>query len=136
MNKIKLLAAKVILICVAPFPGASLADEELDVTMDVIDDLAGVEGVILETRAPDGDDEEREDSADGGNGDDDPADDGEGEGDSGDRSQEDGDDDFEHGDRDEFDDDGDFGEEEDGDEGDDVDLDEPDEVGIDGGSNG
>ncbi|MFQ5566171.1 MAG: hypothetical protein ACE5EU_07400 [Paracoccaceae bacterium] len=131
MNKFRLLAANVVLTCVALLPAASLADEELDVTMDVIDDLASVEGVILETRGPDGGDENREDGAAVAEGDG-PDHDGEGEDDYGEGSRDDGDVGFEDDDRGDFDFGGDFGEDEEGDEGDDVDLDEPDEPANDG----
>lgn len=136
MNKFRFLIANGVLTCVALLPAASLAEEDLDVTMDVIDDLASVEGVILETRGPDGDDAGQEYEYDDEERDDDPGHDGEDERDLGDRSREDGEDDFEDGDRDEFDDDSDFDEEDGGDEGDEVDLDEPDEAGIDDGFNG
>ena len=57
MKKLNLLIANMVFACVALFPPASLADNDLEVTMDVIDNLSQVEGVILEMSAVKGNDE-------------------------------------------------------------------------------
>ena len=85
MKDLKLLIANMVLTCFALFPVASLADDDLDVTMEVLDNLAQIEGVVLELRGPEGDDEGDDDSESG-----------EGEDDFGDGSDDGEEDGFEH----------------------------------------
>ena len=81
MKDFKLLIASMALTGLAMFPVTSIADDELDVTMDVIENLAEIEGVILEmdVDADGGIDEgdDREDGTDHWDGDDDVNHDGE-----------------------------------------------------------
>ncbi len=57
MKDLKLLMASMALTCLAMFPVASLADDDgLDVTMEVLDDLGQVDGVVLALPARDGED--------------------------------------------------------------------------------
>ena len=79
MKNLKLLIASMALTCFALFPAASLADEDLDVTMEVFDNLTDVEGVVLEMAISGGED--------GGDGDDDRSDDHESDGHDDDRSR-------------------------------------------------
>ena len=58
MKSFRLLVASTVLTCFALFPVVSLADEDLDVTMDVIDNLSDIEGVILEMSAVMDDDDD------------------------------------------------------------------------------
>jgi len=113
MKQFSIFIATLALTCVAMFPTASLAEDldDLDVTMEVLDDTSDIDDAVAQMRGPgDGDD-----SDDGGNDDD-----------SGDGEDEfDGSDDFN--DEDGFEDDDDFDnedefEDEDGfDEGEDID---------------
>ena len=66
MKNFRLLIASMVLTCFALIPVVSLADEDLEVTMDVIDNLSQVEGVIIQMTAAKGDDEGGHDGEDGG----------------------------------------------------------------------
>ena len=61
MKIFKLVIASMVLTCLAMFPVVSLAEEDLEVTMDVIDNLSQVEGVIIEMSAATRGDEGEED---------------------------------------------------------------------------
>ena len=56
MKAFKLLMASMVLTCFALFPVVSLADDDLDVTMEILDNLAQIEGVVLQMRGPDDND--------------------------------------------------------------------------------
>ena len=146
MKEFKLLIASMVLTCFALFPVASLADDDLDVTMEILDDLAQLEGVVLQMPGPDGSDkgsaggdddgddhededgDDHEDQKDGFH--DDDTESGEGEHDFGDGFTGGEDDGFEHDDEGDTDDDLEPGE--DDAEGDDVDTDEFDDEEHDG----
>jgi hypothetical protein len=139
MKNLKLLTASIVLTCFAMFPVTALADEDLDVTMDVIENLSEVEGVILEmsTEADevDGDHYDAEEGDGGGDyaeGDDYVDHDDEVEGIFADVP---GDDGFEHDDEAGYDEDG-MHEEDGHDEGDEVDTDEPVDEEHDGAAEG
>ena len=127
MKELKLLIAGMVLTCIALFPVASLADDDLDVTMEILDNLAQIEGVVLQMPGPDDDDK----SGGGGEGDD-YEDDGAGDDDhengfehDGEEDGDDHEDSFEHDDEGKTDDD--LQPDENHDEGDDVDTDEFDD---------
>jgi len=54
---IKVFIATLVLTCFAYFPAPVFADglDDLDVTMEVLDDVAGIDDAILEMRGPEGD---------------------------------------------------------------------------------
>ena len=54
---IKVFIATLVLTCFAYFPAPVFADglDDLDVTMEVMDDMAGIDDAILEMRGPEGD---------------------------------------------------------------------------------
>lgn len=55
MNKCRILAAGIFLTVVSLAPGLAIADiDELDVTMEVLDSVADIDGEVLEMRGPDG----------------------------------------------------------------------------------
>jgi len=55
---IKVFIATLVLTCFAYFPAPVFADglDDLDVTMEVMDDMAGIDDAVLEMRGPEGDD--------------------------------------------------------------------------------
>ena len=55
MKQLNLLMASLAVTCFALYPAASLADEELDVTIEVFDDLSEVDGDFTEMRGPEND---------------------------------------------------------------------------------
>jgi hypothetical protein len=123
MKNLRLFLASLALTCCGLFPAVTLADDmdELDVTMDVLDSVAGIDGNVLIMSGPEGFVAEGPDGEDGGEFDDDvdrDRDDGdENEGEL--RSESDGESDNERGEEqvDGFGDDGDFlGENDDEDE--------------------
>ena len=129
MKELKLMIASMVLTCFASFPVASLADDDLDVTMEILDNLAQIEGVVLQMTDPDDNDKGADGGGDEG---DDYEDDGAGDDDHEDRFEHDGEEDgddhedgFEHDDEGETDADLEPGENHD--EGDDVDTDEFDD---------
>ena len=54
MRHLSILIATLVLACFALFPGTALADtlDDLDVTMEVIDDIAGIDAAVSEMRGP------------------------------------------------------------------------------------
>jgi len=130
---IKVFIATLVLTCFACFPAAVFADglDDLDVTMEVMDDMAGIDDAILEMRGPEDDDFVGGDG-DGDDSDDDPESDSGGFDDEGSDHDED---DFgeeqgefeEH--EDDFEDDDDF-DEEDLDEEDDFEEEEGEDVDV------
>ena len=53
MKHIRIFFASLVLTCFALSPAAALAnDDELDVTMEVIDDLADIDGEVMRMRGP------------------------------------------------------------------------------------
>ena len=56
MKQFKILAASIALTMFGLCPALVLADDELDVTMEVLDSVADIDGEVLEMRGPDGDD--------------------------------------------------------------------------------
>ncbi len=65
MKQLRLFIASIALTCIATFPATSMANDDLDVTMDVFDDLAEVDDAITEMRGPEGIDEFEDDGGDG-----------------------------------------------------------------------
>lgn len=68
MSKYKIFAASIFLTLVSLAPGVALADiDELDVTMEVLDSVADINGEVMQMRGPDGDGEDAfdEDEGDG-----------------------------------------------------------------------
>jgi len=134
MKQLNLIFVSVALTCLALFPAAASAagSDELDVTFEVFDSIAGLDGRVLEMRGPeaegpDGQVDEDESYADGEM--DDDYDAGETESDF-DTDEQEVDDDFESDDDFEVDDeDMDLDEDDDNDldEGEDIDTDEPDD---------
>jgi len=124
---IKVFIATLVLTCFAYFPAPVFADglDDLDVTMEVLDDVAGIDDAILEMRGPEGDGDDLGDDS----GDDEASDHEE------DREGDAGEDDFgeeqgefeEH--EDDFEDDDDF-DEEDLDEEDDFEEEEGEDVDV------
>ncbi len=114
MKQLKIFLAGVALSCFALFPAAAMADiDELDVTMEVLDSIADIDGQVIVMQGPE------DDGLDGHDNDGDSDDDFGGE---------DADDDFAHDEDFESDEDEEHSEDEsDFDEGDDIDHDEPDE---------
>jgi len=52
MRELKLFSASVALTCIALFPAISSASDELDVTMDIIEDLADIDDEVSTMRGP------------------------------------------------------------------------------------
>jgi hypothetical protein len=54
MNKLRICVASFALTLIGLVPAAALADDDLDVTMEVLDSVADIDGEIMELRGPDG----------------------------------------------------------------------------------
>ena len=56
MNKLNVTIASLVITFLGLFPAAALADDELDVTMEVLDSVADIDGDVIVMRGPDGED--------------------------------------------------------------------------------
>lgn len=69
MKELRLLIASMTLTCFALFPAVSHADDDLDVTMDVFDDLSKIDGMVADMQGPempDADDDDGDHGSDDG----------------------------------------------------------------------
>ena len=123
---IKVFIATLVLTCFAYFPAPVFADglDDLDVTMEVLDDVAGIDDAILEMRGPEGDGDDLGDDS----GDESSGHEKDGEGDSGEDAFGEEQGEFEEH-EDDFEDDDDF-DEEDLDEEDDFEEEEGEDVDV------
>ena len=66
MRQMSIFLAVLVLVCFALFPAAVLADDfdDLEVTMEVIDDLARIDTVVPEMRGPEREDDDFEEDTD------------------------------------------------------------------------
>ena len=64
MDSFRIFLAAVVMSCLSLLPLTASADDELEVTMEVIDDLSDVDGDFVEMRGPDFDEDPLEEAND------------------------------------------------------------------------